>query len=558
MPGTAAGIRKANEALARRRAERRDRARVVREAGMTFSECFDTVFATTEMFDNPTWLPWRTVGKAIFAEALDADELALFQAFTGRTVAPTLPAREVWLLVGRRAGKDKFAAACVVYLAFYKTWPLKVGDNGRVILLAVDMEQAKECFGYVTSLVDVVPELKALEKSRSDRQGMYRLTLDNRIEVIVKPADKRRVRGRTVVAVVASEVAHWWDSDQHANPAVEVFRALRPSMFGMPGALMIAVSSPYGARGLAYETYRAHWGKDGDRVLVWNAPTVVMRPSTAPDDLDFLEAELARDPVNYASEFEARFRDDLVSYISREQIDALVVPGRSVLPPEPGVTYYAFFDPSGGKGQDSASLAIAAAVHGKAVLCRVDEWRPRFESTDVAPEVVAILRSYRITRLTGDAFSGDTWPSLLRKEGLEVYEVEKRSVTDLYRALIPLLTPKLVELLDPSTGETQTRMVNQLVSLDRSTTLRAGKEHITHPLGAHDDLCNAMAGALLLAFAKASRGEPPSEGMVSSYTKDFTNPRGSGEVIDNLGTRFLGGDTFRARNGELFRDPRGL
>jgi len=291
---------------------------------------------------------------------------------------------------------------------------------------------------------------------------LLRLTLNNRIEIMVKPADKRRVRGRTVVAVVASEIAHWWDSDTHANPAVEVLRALRPSMLGMPGALLIAVSSPYGQRGLAYETYRAHWAKDGDRILVVNASTVAMRPDTDPDFLDFLETELLRDPVNYGAEFEARFRDDLVQYLTTAQAEALVVPGRGVLPPEPGVRYFGFFDGAGGKGQDSAALAIAMARNGKAVLCRIDEWRPKFESTDIAPSIAEILKSYRITKLVGDNFGGDIWASILRKEGVEVYEVEKKPASALYQGLIPLLTPKLVELLDPAAGETQRRMIEQL------------------------------------------------------------------------------------------------
>jgi len=283
-----------------------------------------------------------------------------------------------------------------------------------------------------------------------------------------------------------------------------------------------------------------------------------MRPDTDPDFLDFLETELLRDPVNYGAEFEARFRDDLVQYLTTAQAEALVVPGRGVLPPEPGVRYFGFFDGAGGKGQDSAALAIAMARNGKAVLCRIDEWRPKFESTDIAPSIAEILKSYRITKLVGDNFGGDIWASILRKEGVEVYEVEKKPASALYQGLIPLLTPKLVELLDPAAGETQRRMIEQLVGLDRSTTLRAGKEAISHPRGSHDDVINAVAGALLLAFARASRGESSGQGTVSAHTRDFTNPRPSGRLVDSRGTRELGGGYFRAANGETFRDPRGV
>jgi hypothetical protein len=38
-------------------------------------------------------------------------EMATFTQFTGRTIAQSTPAREVWLACGRRAGKDYFTRA---------------------------------------------------------------------------------------------------------------------------------------------------------------------------------------------------------------------------------------------------------------------------------------------------------------------------------------------------------------------------------------------------------------------------------------------------------------
>src|SRR5262245_34740556 len=93
---------------------------------ITFSEAFDTVFA--EWFDGPTWAPWRVVGKVIFAEKLTDEEFEVFQRFTGRLLAPTAPLTEIWLAVGRRGGKGKFAAAVAVYLACFKKHNLKKGD----------------------------------------------------------------------------------------------------------------------------------------------------------------------------------------------------------------------------------------------------------------------------------------------------------------------------------------------------------------------------------------------------------------------------------------------
>ena len=49
-----------------------------------------------------------------------------------------------------------------------------------------------------------------------------------------------------------------------------------------------------------------------------------------------------------------------------------------------------------------------------------------------------------------------------------------------------------VDLLDDR------RMIAQLLQLERRTS-RVGRDTIDHPPGQHDDLCNAAAGALVLA-----------------------------------------------------------
>jgi hypothetical protein len=77
---------------------------------------------------------------------------------------------------------------------------------------------------------------------------------------------------------------------------------------------------------------------------------------------------------------------------------------------------------------------------------------------------------------------------------------------------------------------------------------------LTHPRSAHDDVINAAAGALLVALSGArSFALAPSVHRV-----DYTQRTGHGRVVDTRGTRHLGGDMFQAKNGEVFRDPRGL
>ena len=77
-----------------------------------------------------------------------------------------------------------------------------------------------------------------------------------------------------------------------------------------------------------------------------------------------------RDPASAAAEFGAEFRTDIESFVSREAVDAAIVPGRRELPPISGITYHAFVDPSGGSS-DAMTLAIAHRdKDGRAILER--------------------------------------------------------------------------------------------------------------------------------------------------------------------------------------------
>jgi hypothetical protein len=62
--------------------------------------------------------------------------------------------------------------------------------------------------------------------------------------------------------------------------------------------------------------------------------------------------------------------------------------------------------------------------------------------------------------------------------------------SELYLAFLPLLNSGRVDLLDSP------RMVAQFVGLERRTS-RMGRDAVDHAPGAHDDIANAVAGALI-------------------------------------------------------------
>jgi hypothetical protein len=312
------------------------------------------------------------------------------------------------------------------------------------------------------------------------------LRLTNRIDIEIHTASFRSVRGYSIVSAVLDEVAYW-PTDESANPDGETVAALRPGMASVPSALLVGISSPYARRGVLWRAYERHYGRDGDPVLVWQADAASMNGTLDPA---IIAAAYEEDPARADAEYGATFRRDVESFVSREALAACVVPGRLELPPAATVAYDAFVDPSGGS-QDAMTLAIAHAEDDRVVLDVVRERRPPFSPDDVVREFAETLRAYGCARVGGDRYAGE-WPrERFRAHGI-AYDPSTRSKSELYATLLPLINAGRVELLD------ERRLLAQLAGLERRTA-RGGRDSIDHGPGAHDDVANAVAGAVVAA-----------------------------------------------------------
>ena len=158
--------------------------------------------------------------------------------------------------------------------------------------------------------------------------------------------------------------------------------------------------------------------------------------------------------------------------------------------PDRQFRYYGFCDPSGGSN-DSFTLAIAHKAGVNIVLDAIREIRPPFSPEQVVEEFAKLLHSYRTTLVYGDRYAGEWCREVFRRHRIN-YEPADRPKSDLYRDLLPLINSGGCDLLDND------KMLHQLVSLERRTA-RGGKDSIDHPRGAHDDVANAVAGAVVIA-----------------------------------------------------------
>ena len=279
------------------------------------------------IFPGDSWAPWRAAAAALYALPPVAGELELFERCTGRKEWPTVPAREGWFICGRRAGKSVFLSRLTVVQTFFRDYRrlLSPGEWGVAALIAADRAQAQVDFRYIEGVIDALPAMstKVISRTRD------RIELDGRIAIEVTTCSYRAPRGRTVVIAVGDECAFWSD-ETGANPDTEVLNALRPAMATIPGALLLCGSTPYRRAGVLWRAHRDHYGREHDPVLVWHADSRTMNP-TIPQAV--VDAAYADDEAVAASEYGAEWRRDIETFISREALDACVVPGRRELPP---------------------------------------------------------------------------------------------------------------------------------------------------------------------------------------------------------------------------------
>jgi hypothetical protein len=141
------------------------------------------------------------------------------------------------------------------------------GETGVLLCIAQDQRIATKILDFVQADIEGSHILRGLFKGR--RSDTIELTSNVNIEV--RPASFRKLRGPTYIGVIADELAFWYTDSGYANPDIEILAAVRPGLLTTRGPLIMA-SSPYAKQGVLWDTFR--YGANG-------APTKWSRPVLA-------------------------------------------------------------------------------------------------------------------------------------------------------------------------------------------------------------------------------------------------------------------------------------
>jgi hypothetical protein len=390
-----------------------------------------------QTFAAPSFWTWRTVAKLIDGLPLtEPREVHLFHECTGRSKLPTKPVRRLFILAGRRAGKDRFKSAVVTWRsALCTNWrKLQSAGEGAVsILLGADKKQAAILRRYCEGLLQV--PLLAREVVRQTGEV---IEFRNGSSLEIATNDVRLVRGRSAIAVLGSECAHWKTDEHAASSDEEVVGAAEPSMAMCPdGGLLLLGSSVYRKRGYMYRMFKKLHGNNDSEDLVWFAPSTVMNPKLQQRVVD---RALAEDAPKARAEYLNVWREDLSDFVPLEVVENCTDFGVHERPPQPGVVYTAFCDPASGTGTDSFTVSIGHYDKAKktVVVDLVRERTPRFVPAAVVSEFAQLLKLYRINFVMGDSFAGGFHSDEWARNGI-TFRSCPRTTSENYLHALPLL-----------------------------------------------------------------------------------------------------------------------
>lgn len=264
--------------------------------------------------DPESWVAWDAFLRSLFGLEMPANAMRIFQDCTGRSTAPSAPARTAWLCCGRGAGKSLMVSLTSVYLATFRDWRpyLQKGEVATVLVIAADRSQARHTWRYMREMITGVPLLAGMV----ERETAESFELNNGICLQIGTASYKTTRGYSFAGVIADEIS-FWPQDESVSPDLEILNAVMPGLARMPGSMLLCASSPYGKRGELWQAYKRLWGKDDQRSLFWKATTRQMNP-TIPQDV--VDDAIAKDPEKAKSEWLGEFRSDRAQFVDEEVI----------------------------------------------------------------------------------------------------------------------------------------------------------------------------------------------------------------------------------------------
>jgi hypothetical protein len=364
------------------------------------------------------------------ADGLPLGELAcdeaVVRAFGGQQAIealPTTPPKELYVVSAIRSGKSLFSAALGLRAALtIDLSRLGFHEIARVSIVSLDRSRAQ-----------VVKEHLMGALTRSDSVLKRYLVHETADRVLLKRDDGRLVEiaiaaGRRdggsllsfwTVAAIFDEAARMLGKADGVVNFDDMRKGVIERLGLLAGAQLVAVTSPWAARGPVYEAVENYWGRPSANIVVVRAPGPDMCPANwTPEAVE--RARLRPDGA-YETDVLGQFVDPDSGFLTTAQVNAATRDAPTILPPEHGITYTAAMDPA--TSGNAWTLIVVGRWPGESDtddrlrVVLAHQWQGRrdapLRARDVFGEMAPMLKPYRVTEVYSDRYAG----SLIAEHG---------------------------------------------------------------------------------------------------------------------------------------------
>lgn len=451
---------------------------------------------------------------------LDGDDREIArQMFGDVEVIPAGVRKIVVLIVGARAGKTFLGALRLLYLAlFIRLDKLQPGQEGKVWIVAPELDLATEGLNYIRGRLESDPRLRALMLNppkpgvRVERIVIRRD--DGKLVAFEIKAAKRMgvtERGRVIIAAMLDEAAFFLDESFKVND-VEIFNALQPRV--MPGGQLLLPTTPWAESGLAYDLLKSNHPSLGGKpssALAALAPTPLLRSD--PDILEqvetALEVDRQRGTQNAQREFFCKFLStSAVLFFAPDDLNhAIATPGE--LPAEPPMGAHVGAGGDVGLVKNSSTIAVALRVDNRLVVPVLEEMHPD-QGKALKPSEVWEMFATALTRWGAWAIALDQAERESAREDLGKAGLTVTNAAPALECLTELRTAlreRRIKMIDDPLLREQLRSI-------RIRPRPGGGESLvvpTTPDGRHCDRAVALATAVFEAWHRGAEVESTKE-----------------------------------------------
>ena len=519
-----------------------------------------------------------------FTKHFQTLELVCGRRGTKTTVTAVIAAYEIYKLLLHRHPQAYFGIMPDDIISM--TCLSNRADNAKVLYDRTIGNIARSPF-FKDYMLKAPNQTDAFFRSIRDKEDFSKGSKKYTIEFYADACSAKAGRGPSNILIALDEVAYFFKEEAGKGTSdksdVSIYNAIKPSMAMFtnpdrtPAGKILLLSSPAEKNGLLFDEYERSFDPErGADILMIKLPSWEMNPLISPM---FLKSEYNKGPTMYDCEYGSNFSDRLSGWIDDENIvkncvdPGLLMKERSILraPHFMGVDVALKGDGTAvvivhveEEVQDGNKVPVIVIDYAEVRYAskekeRVGDTTPYFTPDEIGKWIMSFTNKFHVVKGVLDQNYAMAFMPMFENAGIRVFEV--RTVNEAvnsenYQNLMMKMMVKGIKFpgsgnLDANGKTVDSELVKELLSLQVQHKSKSMIKVFVPPGRGHDDLSDALVGAVKLASEYMEGGKGSSKIPAVSKGASLGGRSSQAAMLNRF-------DLKRPTNGMIYQSGRGL